>query len=343
MASTVIKALSALPALAVKEYLIRQGNDTEPILEWKYFDPLASRGGERGFACIHDGQMTAFVGLVPFQVSDSGVRIETAWSCDWYRDPGSGGPMGIMLLKRSLASYGRLYSLGGSENTRAILPRLSQTVVLDAAIELHKPLRVGGVIRAIARTAHLRRIPRVALIDDVPLQRVGRIASPSKARLSSTLSSSIETLLEASRDYDPQSCYGIAYFNWQLMRCPVLVSGVCTVPGDATPRAAVFFWRTVQSSAFWRIALVHEPRAQEEIHLALTRVIQYVQAQGGWMISVVVSRLEKDVLGLLAQKGFIAARGRRPLFIMDNKSELPPRELQKLSYLDTDYAYRFSL
>jgi hypothetical protein len=249
----------------------------------------------------------------------------------------------MMLLKQALASYGRLYSLGGNENTRAILPRLSQTVVLDAGIELHKPLRMGGVIRALGRAAHLRFSPPVPFIDEVPLQRIGRVASPSQALLSSALTSSIEPLLEASRKQDPQACYDFAYLNWQLMCCPVLMSGVCTVPGDSAPRAAVFFWHLANKPAFWRIALVSEPRASEELDLALTRVIQHVQSQRGWMISVVASRLETDLLQSLNKKGFIAAKRRRPLFIMDSDSKRAPGELKQLSYLDTDYAYRFSL
>jgi hypothetical protein len=127
------------------------------------------------------------------------------------------------------------------------------------------------------------------------------------------------------------------------MRCPILISGVCTVPGDSTPRAAAFFWRLAKKPAFWRIALVSEPRAPEELDLALTRVIQHIQSQRGWMISVLVSHLETDLLRSLKSKGFIAAKGRRPLFIMDSDSKGTPGELKKLSYLDTDYAYRFSL
>jgi hypothetical protein len=339
----VIKPLSALPAAAVKAYLVRQGHDTEPILDWKYFDPALGRGRERGFACIQDDRITAFIGLIPFQIFERGALIESAWSCDWYRDPGIGGPVGMMLLKQTLTNSGRLYSFGGSESTRAILPRISQTVVPDAGIELHRPLRMGGVIRALARTIRLRSIPKLPFVYDLPLWRVGQIVSPTKARLSSIFTSNIEPLLEAARTEDPQSCYNLTCLNWQLMRCPVLVSGVCTVPGDSTPRAAVFYWRLAKSTAFWRIAVISQPHAHEELDLALTRVIQHVQSEQGWMISVVSSRLQKDFLELLNQRKFIAAKSRRPLFILDRDSKSTPAEPKSLSYLDTDYSYRFPI
>jgi hypothetical protein len=338
-----IKPVSALPAAAVKAYLVGQGYDTEQILEWKYFDPAPSRGRERGYACIQADRIMAFMGLIPFQVSDQGALIESAWSCDWYRDSGIGGPVGLMLLQQSLANSGRLYSFGGSEITQAILPRLSQTVVPDAGIELHRPLRMGGAIRAVARTARFRSIPNIPFIDDVPLQRMGPGIPASKARLSSVLTSDIEPLLEAAQTEDPHSCYGRTYINWQLMSCPVLVSGVCTVPGDSTPRAAVFYWRLANSTAFWRIAVIGERQAPEEAGVALTRVIQHVQSERGWMISIVSSRLQKDLLKLLNQKRFLAAKNRRPLYILNSDSKVVPAELKQLSYLDTDYAYRFPM
>jgi hypothetical protein len=340
---TRIKPLSALPAAAVKAYLVRQGYDTDQILEWKYFDPAPDRGRERGLACPPSDRITAVISLIPFQVSDQGVLIESAWSCDWYRDPGIGGPVGMMLLQQSLAKSGRLYSFGGSESTQTILPRISQTVVPDAGIELHRPLRMGGVIRALARTANLRSVPILPFVDDIPLQRIGRAVPASKARLSSALISDIEPLLEIARTEDPHSCYGLTYLNWQLMRCPVLVSGVCTVPGDSTPRAAVFYWRLAKSTAFWRIAVISDRQAQEEVGLALTRVIQHVQSEHGWMISIVVSHLQKDLLELLNRKRFVAAKRRRPLYILNSDSKVAPAELKQLSYLDTDYAYRFPM
>ena len=341
--TTVIRPLSALSPSAAKEYLLRQGNDTAEIIDWKYFDPTPNRGGERGFACIQDDRITAFVGLIPFQASDDGINIETAWSCDWYRDLGLSGPVGILLLKHSLASYGRLYSLGGNENTRAILPRLSQTVVLDAAVEVHKPLRMGGAIRALGRAAHLSFTLRIPFGADIPLQRIGPLIPSSKARLSSLFPPSIEALLEASRGPEPHSCYNLAYITWQLRSCPLLISGVCTVPGDAPPRAAVFYWHSVDNKDFWRIAAVSEPHAREELDLALTRTIQHIHEQRGWMVSALVSRQENELLQLLRKMGFITNKRHRPLFIMDANSKAVPGELKKLSYLDTDYAYRFPI
>lgn len=343
MATTVIRPLSTLPPAAVKEYLLRQGNDTEQIIDWKYFDPTPNRGGERGFACVQDDRITAFVGLIPFQASDTGVRIETAWSCDWYRDIGMSGPVGIVLLKHSLASYGRLYSLGGNENTRAILPRLSQTIVHDAAIEVHRPLRMGGAIRALGRAAHLPFTLRIPFAADIPLQSTGRLASSSRARLLSHFPPSLEALLEASRGPDPHSCYNVTYIKWQLTSCPLLSSGVCTVPGDSPPRAAAFFWHPVNNSEFWRIAAISEPHAWDELDLALTRTIQHIHEQHGWMVSVLVSHQEKELLHLLRKRGFMPSKRRRPLFIMDINGKTVPGELRKLSYLDTDYAYRFPL
>jgi len=122
-----------------------------------------------------------------------------------------------------------------------------------------------------------------------------------------------------------------------------LTAGVCTTPGDSAPRAAVFFWHPVNNTEFWRIAAISEPHAWDELNLALTRTIQYIHEQHGWMVSVLVSRQEKELLQLLRERGFISTKHGRPLFIMDANSKAVPGELRKLSYFDTDYAYRFPL
>ena len=59
------------------------------------------------------------------------------------------------------------------------------------------------------------------------------------------------------------------------------------------------------------------------------------------MISILASRLDIDLVATLKRAGFIAAQ-RRPLYILNQIPSMPATELRRLSYLDTDYAYRFS-
>ena len=98
-----IEPLSSLPAGQVRDYLIRQGHQPA-IIDWKYFDAEFNRHGERGFAGVQDGRLVAFLGLIPFTVQQGGRPVNAAWSCDWYKDPDISGPLGLMLIRQSVAA-----------------------------------------------------------------------------------------------------------------------------------------------------------------------------------------------------------------------------------------------
>jgi hypothetical protein len=74
----------------------------------------------------------------------------------------------------------------------------------------------------------------------------------------------------------------------------------------------------------------------------LSSAIRRVFESGGYILSFVVSRLDQAAIDLVRSKGFVAAPRRRPLHIIASKKDgAPIPEMWPLSYLDTDYAYRF--
>ena len=164
-----VKPFSQLPRDAVSDYLIRQCGLTAELVQWKYFESHSAPNRERGFACFDGNRVSGTLGLIPFRVSIGGTQFDTAWSCDWSSDASVGGLGGILLMKHMLASYPLVFSLGGSEHTRAIMPRFSQIAALDAGLELHKPLRLGGLIRAAARVSRIGVPDRIPLVDGVPV------------------------------------------------------------------------------------------------------------------------------------------------------------------------------
>jgi hypothetical protein len=89
------------------------------------------------------------------------------------------------------------------------------------------------------------------------------------------------------------------------------------------------------------MALWLRGEARKEAEALLSRVIRHVYDRNGFLLSIVVSRLETDLIDLLRGKGFRAAPNRRPLHIISRNKAEPVPELWPLSFLDTDAAYRF--
>jgi hypothetical protein len=333
--------LSSIAPAALIEYLGREGNSAE-IVQWKYFDSRFNRNRERGYAWVKDGEIGGFIGLIPFQVAVGGRVAEAAWTCDWSVQDQTGRGTGILLIRQAQENYEFLTQLGGNEATQRIISRLASITVNDAGIMFYLPLRIGALLR-VAR----RRLPRVPLdsmnlVNRLPLRWPRRPASPNSVIVEPGVSKVLGSVLEPQQRGDIYSLYDFEYLRWQIAACPILSSETCYIAGESTPRAAALVWRLKESTDFWRVALWSFKGAEKEVDVLFSHVIRHVYDRNGFLLSVVVSRLDTSSIDLLRSKQFLAAPRRRPLHIISSKrtGEAVP-ELWPLSFLDTDFAYRF--
>ncbi|HEX3118174.1 MAG TPA: hypothetical protein VHP80_03700, partial [Candidatus Acidoferrum sp.] len=140
--------------------------------------------------------------------------------------------------------------------------------------------------------------------------------------------------------------YDFEYLRWQITDSPHLKAETCFHTGGAEPPAAALIWRERRTD-FWRLAMWWRTGAEKEMDLVLSSAIRRVFESGGYSLSFVVSRLDQAAIDLIKGKGFVAAPRHRPLHIIvrndgaNKKDGAPVPEMWPLSYLDTDYAYRF--
>ena len=340
--SIAIEPLSKLPISAVQSFLISYDHDPATIA-WKYYDPSFNGRRERAFACIDDqGKVVSFLGLIPFTVMHNGKRIDAAWSCDWYRDPDASGPLGIMLIRHSLKTYPLIYSFGGSEITRAIMGRLSKVTIPTAGLELYKPLRAGGVLYVLQKAGPVKHLPSFAAVNNIrlPLKNY-RNNKELTVNLLAALPAALGDVLSDRLTDGHVAAYDLPYLRWLLERCPAITGGVCLVSRGEEALGAILFWRPVTDRRFWRIALLPRRRHYEALEVGLRRVAHHIRDNGGWLVSLLASRLDKDLLELASRNGFHRSNSRRPLYILTREPDAAVQELEQLSYLDTDYAYRF--
>jgi hypothetical protein len=333
--------LSALSPDLLVEYLGREGNSAEAV-RWKYFDSRFNRDRERGYAWVKDGKIGGFLGLIPFQVASQNRVIDAAWTCDWsVQDPSARG-VGILLIRQAQNKYEYLTQLGGNEATQRIISRLSSKTVNDAGIVFHLPLRVGAMLRVARRRMPRFPVDALNVLNRVPLRFPRWPTSHDSVVFESGVSSVLNSFLEPAIHGEIYSRYDLEYFRWQIADCPFLLSETCYTAQDSVPSAAVLIWREKTSTDFWRMALWSRAGAGKEVETLLSSAIRRIYDRKGFVVSIVVSRLESALIGLLRKKKFLAAPRRRPLHIIDSrKMGEPVPELWPLSFLDTDYAYRF--
>jgi hypothetical protein len=336
-----IQPLSALDPDSLVEYLGREDHAAEAV-RWKYFDARFNRGRERGYAWVKDGKMGGFLGLVPFQVVARDRVIESAWTCDWsVQDPMARG-IGILLMRQAQENYEYLTQLGGNEATQRIMSRLSTMMANEAGMVFHLPLRVGAILRVARRKLPKLPVDALSFVNRLPLRWPRNAGSPGSVVFEPGVSKILGSFLEPAQHGEIYARYDYEYLQWQVGDCPFLFSETCYIQDRSSPRAAALIWREKTSPDFWRFALWLREGGEREREILLTRVIRRVYEYKGFLLSFVVSRLDQGLIDLLRSKKFLAAPRRRPLHIIASKKTGEPiPELWPLSYLDTDYAYRF--
>jgi hypothetical protein len=331
--------LSALDPELLVEYLGREDFPAD-IVRWKYFDARFNRGRERGYAWVKDGKIGGFLGLVPFQVVLNGRVADAAWTCDWSVQDQSAKGVGILLMRQAQDRYAFLTQLGGNDATQRIVSRLSSMTENEAGIVYHLPLRVGAALRVVRRKKPKLPVDAIEIVNRIPVRWPRRI-SPDAVRFEPGVSEKLSAFLEPERRSEFYARYDFPYLRWQITDSPHLKAETCFDASGAEPRAAALIWREKQPD-FWRLAMWYRTGAEKEMDVVLASAIRRVFQSGGYILSFVVSRLDQSAIDLVRSKGFVAAPRRRPLHIIVSKKDgAPIPEMWPLSYLDTDYAYRF--
>ena len=318
-------------------HLLTYGLPAE-IIEWKYFDRQFRPGRERGYVWLKDGQVRGIIGLIPFTLGDQTEQHDCSWTCDWFvavseRNPG----IGALLLKRAIDEAGLLTTLGGNEATSRMVPRMAAHSLKAAGFEWVKPIRLGGV-RNFRRVA--TRLPRWALgwLEDAPLEGASRTAGSSVRVAPGVHASALEGVLagQAAGRWVPQ--YDVDYVDWQIGRCPAVECATIWTTDPAGASAAVI-WRALKGRQ-WRIAVWSSLGAPTHAQSVLGEAVRQVRLQGGFGLSAVVAEGDGPGQQLFEGAGFRRTPLAFPLYVLGTAAA-PVTRLGRLSYLDSDLAYRF--
>jgi hypothetical protein len=330
--------MNAISPEMLREYFVRTGMPAA-VVEWRYFDERFNRGRNRGYVWHRDGRVEGAIGLVPCTLARGGQSWPMDWSCDWgLARPDKMPGFGVRLLNEAIANCEHLITVGGNENTRKLLPRIAAHTVLDAGVQVALPLRVGAVRTALTRT---RRLPIPAWFDSLPMKWLSRPPSGTQVRTEAGVARCITPLLALSRDGQWHPRYDYEYVDWQVGRSPVLSVWTAYAPADREPDAAVVFWRLKDSSHAWRLATWWRAGATDLLKSALKESIWQIYQQGAHWTAALASHNDVELIAILGSLGFYRRRATKPLFICLGPRSQPVTDLAGLSFLDTDFAYRF--
>jgi hypothetical protein len=93
------------------------------VFAWKYFQPHPDWPGTRSFIAIRGGRIVAHAGVWPVQLKRQNAAVRAVHLIDWAADPAAPG-VGVLLLRKLAGMADVLIAIGGSDDTRQILPKL---------------------------------------------------------------------------------------------------------------------------------------------------------------------------------------------------------------------------
>ena len=335
-----LQPLSSVPAALLKSHLLDYGLPAE-IIEWKYFDPRFRPAGERGYVWLKDGRVRGVIGLIPYVLGDKTEHHNCAWTCDWFVAVSALNPgVGALLLKHAIEHSGLLTTIGGNEATSRMVPRMATHTVPTAGFEWILPLRLGGT-RNFQRLANRLPAWSVNWLRDMSVARAPRFeaSAPQTKVQAGVCAHGLEPVLGAA---DPDSWtprYDVAYVDWQLGSCPAVeVATIWATDKQAATGAVI--WRALNGSR-WRIALWTLAHSAAHAGAVLAEAIRQVRNRGGHALSVLIASADTRGQALFKSAGFRRSGPGVPLYVLGSRANPGPEGLRRLSYLDSDLAYRF--
>lgn len=323
----------------VEEFLFKAAGTGSKVTRWKYFDESFNKAHNRGYAALQEGQITGFIGLIPFRASADSTDFDAAWTCDWYSDVERANSItGISLLKRAASAYRSLFHVGGNENTKRVFSRLATFTDADGVLEFRLDLRLGCFSRRLrVRKQVFRRLP-LDLFARVPLTRIRKSDHGVPVICQEGIAPKFEEVLAAQQcesSYHPM--YDASYVQWQVGRCPQLHSFTCFTNSGA----AALVWRGDNPRSEYRMALVWTKQAFPDLNGLIRETIRYVYDCGADEIRIRMSRHDRRVCALLFNCG-LRERYSLPFYaIHQTPEDMPKGGMSGLSFLDVDEARRF--
>jgi hypothetical protein len=93
------------------------------LLSWKYFEPRSDWSGPRSIALKRGAQIVAHGGIFPVTFMTEGREVTAIHLIDWAASPGVPGA-GVLLLRKLAPQTDIFLAIGGSSQTREILPKI---------------------------------------------------------------------------------------------------------------------------------------------------------------------------------------------------------------------------
>lgn len=187
-------------------------------MRWKYWEPRPDWAGSRSYVYLQGGRIVAHGAIVPGVCVWRGHRITALHLIDWAAKQNSAGS-GVTLMKKIGRLADALFSVGGSELTRQILPVIGFKDTGTVVSRYARPIR--PLLRLKNPYGGWRLLPQVVR------GAYWALTAPSRRDSQWTAQAVSADAVEAASIVWPAAQFGAAVFerssSWMeyMLRCPV--------------------------------------------------------------------------------------------------------------------------
>jgi len=300
-------------------------------LQWKYFEPGPAWEDSRSYVLRKDGVIKAHCGVWPMNLEFSGQQISCNCFVDWVSDRGLPG-VGVLLKKKLMSLADTAIVVGGSADTRAVVPRIGfkHTSDVTTFVRVVRPWKQQG-------SRPIERLPKsVARLARNSLWSLSRKEGLPEGWRSEPLLV-FDSWVDAHHMSEcPTPVRSADYLNFWLRLPGTKVSGFAILYEDQ--RRGYFLLSRVAGQmriadirlwsgdpADWRIAYSLATRAAEADPAACE------------VLAIASTPFAHDAL---TANGY-HQRGTEPLFLYDPKKKLANAPAMFLNLIDGDGAYLY--
>ena len=300
------------------------------VLRWKYFSPHPQWEGTRSYAVKHGDQLVAHGGVWPLFLRTHDRNVNAIHLVDWAARRGAPGA-GILLVRKFAQMTDILLTMGGSSDTRAILPKLGYRHVNN----LRYYARVVRPWRQFRTTPkHNWKAPLRLVRNTLWSFQSHRAPEAWKAVRVSKFEDSQQNLLGNSCDKALRSWRTPSGLNYMLS-CPAAEFSGFLILEDQKQRGYFILAKLGGQARIVEIRLDTEDRHS---WLTAAQLASHVAAQDPTACEIVAATSEAHVATAFEQSGFRLRRS-DPIYCYDPKKVLADASPLGLSMLDGDACF----
>ena len=300
------------------------------VLRWKYFSPHPHWQGTRSYGVKHADQLVAHGGVWPLVLRTHARNVNAIHLVDGAANKGVPGS-GILLVRKFAQMADVLLTIGGSSDTRTILPKLGYRRVnnLKYYARVVRPWR-----QFVTTPQHNWKAPLRLLRNTLWSLRSHRTPEAWKAVRISQFEDSQQNLLGNSCDKVLRAWRTTCGLNYMLS-CPAAEFSAYLMLEDQKQRG---YFIVAKLGGQARIVEIRLNAEDEQSWLAAAKLASHVAAQDPTTCEVVVATSEADIAAAFEQRGFRLRRS-DPIYCYDPNGVLADASPLGLSMLDGDACF----